>query len=156
MSRDEELVFPTKRLYELNNKKYRPKRRPKFKNNDVKENQIICYGCNNVGHYIVDCPLNRKKFKKKSNKKAMVANSTWSYSDESSWENEEEEKEEEIVNICFMAQSEQGDQEVNYLDTSYDELYNDFQQLLNDSMKLSKSYFALKFKYDDALVEIIN
>ena len=96
-------------------------------------------------------PKRRQKFKKK--KKVMVANSTWSDSDESSSESEEEEKE-EIVNMCFMAKSEQEDDEVSNLDTSYDELYEDFQQLLNDSMKLSKSYFALKSKYDDALVEI--
>ena len=44
----------------------------------------------------------------------MIANFTWINSDDSSSESEVEE-EEEIVNMCFMAQSEQEDEEVNDL-----------------------------------------
>ena len=89
----------------------------------------------------------RQKFKKKSKKKkALVANSTWSDSDDSSSKSEEED--ERKLPICVSSQK------VSKKITSYNELYENFQQLLNDSMKLSKSYFALKSKYDNALVEI--
>ena len=47
----------------------------------------------------------------------------------------------------FMAQNEQ-ENDVNNVDVSYVELYEYFEQLFDDSIKLSKSYFALNYKYD--------
>ena len=73
----------------------------KFFNKD-NTNVSSCYDCGMSGHLLKDCPLIQKmgesrRFKKKENRRAMIA--AWSDSDTSESESDEEHN----ANICLMA-----------------------------------------------------
>ncbi|GAV67438.1 zf-CCHC domain-containing protein/UBN2 domain-containing protein, partial [Cephalotus follicularis] len=76
--------------------------------------QIICFGCNKLGHYKSDCPRLKKKDLLKK-KKAMIA--TWDDSDESS---SDEDSNEEVAQIALMALEEEEEEESD--EVTYDEL----------------------------------
>ena len=58
-----------------------------------KVNNVVCYNCIKPGHVKPDCPLLKKK-----KKKAFVA--TWSDSDSF---DDDDSKEDQMGNLCFMA-----------------------------------------------------
>ncbi|GAV92271.1 zf-CCHC domain-containing protein, partial [Cephalotus follicularis] len=101
---------------------------------DKEEKKVICYKCNKPGHIRPDCPKYKKN---KDKKKAMIA--TWSNGDDSS---SDEDENEEIANIAFMAVED--DNDVCSSSLSYNDLlseYNEFIDVLND---LNKEYQNLK------------
>ncbi|XVF14914.1 hypothetical protein REPUB_Repub09cG0102200 [Reevesia pubescens] len=68
------------------------KRKGKEELKNFKQDQVVCYGCKQPGHYKYECPkLEEEKgkwSKEKKNKKAMVA--TWSDSDSSNSDDDSE------------------------------------------------------------------
>ncbi|WRX31617.1 Integrase [Theobroma cacao] len=78
---------------------------------------MICYECNKLGHFKSECPLLKDETLKKNkrSKKAMVA-AAWSNSDTSSSETDDE-KSEEIANICLMAQEDETKVELDLKET---------------------------------------
>ena len=72
--------------------------------------------------------------------KAMVA--LWGGSDIFSSDSEEEN--EEVANLCFMAQEDEVTSEL--LDDSYNELHNAFADLISGFKKLSSKYRKLEVK----------
>ena len=120
------------------------------------KDEVMCFECKNPRHMKNECPL-----KIKNKKKAMKA--TW---DDESERELDEEVQEEIANMCFMAI----DIEVKCLDNddllddefdekpSYDELLDDFNDLhmkyeklalKNDTLK--KKIFSLTKELEDSL-----
>ncbi|GAV90294.1 zf-CCHC domain-containing protein, partial [Cephalotus follicularis] len=86
-----------------------------------------CYECKKPGHFKNECPNLKKKEKfnkEHSKKKAMVA--TWDDSDPSS---SEQESDEEVANLAFMAIEEKNEDEVNF---TFDELQNAYEKLFNE------------------------
>ncbi|EOY03357.1 Uncharacterized protein TCM_018339 [Theobroma cacao] len=77
------------------------------KNDSNKKEEMICYECKKPGHFKSECPLLKDETPKKNkrSKKAMVA-ATWSESDTSSFETDDE-KYEERANICLIAQEDE-------------------------------------------------
>ncbi|GAV79432.1 zf-CCHC domain-containing protein, partial [Cephalotus follicularis] len=100
---------------------------------DKEEKEVICYECNKPGHIRSDCP----KLKKKDQRKAMIA--TWSNSDDSS---SDEDKNEKIANITFMAIED--DNEVCSSSLSYNYLQNEYNELIDVLDDLNKGYQLLK------------
>ncbi|GAV82852.1 zf-CCHC domain-containing protein, partial [Cephalotus follicularis] len=93
-----------------------------------------CYECNKPGHIRPDC----SKLKKRNDKKkAMIT--TWSDSDYSS---SDEEENEEIFNIAFMAMED--DNEVCSTSLSYNDLQNEYNELIDVLDNLNKEYQLLK------------
>ncbi|GAV68653.1 zf-CCHC domain-containing protein/UBN2 domain-containing protein, partial [Cephalotus follicularis] len=92
-----------------------------------KREEPTCYECKKPGHFKNECPNLKKKeqFKKKNEyfkkKKAMVA--TWPDSDPST---SEEESDEEVAHIAYMAIEDEEEDEVNF---SFDELQNAYEKL---------------------------
>ena len=130
-----------------------------------KENDITCFECKKSGHIKAECPLLKYK-NKKVKKKAMVA--TWSDSEISS---DEEEEEKEVANLCFMAwENKSEDQEEQETENeaayscfmaledveeeeendevseslSYNELYDAFESLLGEYKKIGLKNVDLK------------
>ncbi|GAV83276.1 hypothetical protein CFOL_v3_26724, partial [Cephalotus follicularis] len=101
---------------------------------DKDEKEVICYECNKPSHIRPDCP---KLKKKKDKKKEMIA--TWSDSDDSSSDKDENE---EIANIAFMAI--QDDNEVYSSSLSYNDLQNEYNELIDVLDDLNKEYQLLK------------
>ena len=102
-------------------------KRNRFRGDSPRNNQILCYDCNQPGHMRNECPLNKKAKKKK--KKIKVE--TWSNSDSSSSDGVSEV--ETAINLCLM----KNDDEVcdDKLD-DYDTLQNEYECLFNDFEKL--------------------
>jgi len=93
----------------------------KFFNKD-NTNVSSCYGCGMPGHLLKDCPLIQKmgeswRFKKKENRRAMIA--AWSDSDTSESESDEEHK----ANICLMAREGQAHEPENTNEVDIAALY---------------------------------
>ncbi|KAG8650821.1 hypothetical protein MANES_07G074101v8 [Manihot esculenta] len=132
---EEELALVTRRIRKLflQNKMFIPRKNfRKEKGESSKKEVVICYECNKLGHYKVDCPKLKKPIKK-FKKKAFKA--TW---DESS-DIEEEDVGDEIANMCFMALKESSDETTLYDDVvefSYDELVGAL-KLMNDELEKS-------------------
>ncbi|GAV87747.1 zf-CCHC domain-containing protein, partial [Cephalotus follicularis] len=103
-------------------------------NNDKDEKEVICYKCNKPGHIRPDCP---KLKKKKDKKKAMIA--TWINSDDSSSDDDENE---EIANIAFMAMEDEN--EVCSSSLSYNDLQNEYNELIDVLDELNREYQLLK------------
>ncbi|GAV82337.1 LOW QUALITY PROTEIN: UBN2 domain-containing protein, partial [Cephalotus follicularis] len=97
------------------------------------EKEVICE-CNKSGHIWTDCP---KLKKKKDKKKAMIA--TWSDSDDSS---SDEDENEEITNIAFMAMED--DNDVCSSSLSYNDLQNEYNELIDVLNNLNREYQLLK------------
>ncbi|GAV90149.1 zf-CCHC domain-containing protein/DUF4219 domain-containing protein, partial [Cephalotus follicularis] len=99
-----------------------------------KREEPTCYECKKPDHFKNECPNLKKKeqFKKKNEyfkkKKAMVA--TWSDSDPSS---SEEESDEEVAHIAFMAIEDEEENEVNFtfyeLQNAYEKLYVEYENV---------------------------
>ncbi|WRX14092.1 zinc finger protein [Theobroma cacao] len=91
--------------------------RTRNKNDSNKKEELTCFECKKPGHFKFECPLLRKKTPKRNKKsnKAMVA-ATWSVSDTSSSEVEEE-KAEERANLCLMARDDESEVELHSKDT---------------------------------------
>ena len=116
-----------------------------------KRNDVICFGCSKPGHYKQDCPMSKEKSfnakEKKKGKKAMVA--TWSDSDD---ESNKDSSDNEVANLCLMAQEDDDLQEVsssshcdlNNYEPSYDELEKAFDDLFSESKKLGTKNSTLK------------
>jgi hypothetical protein len=103
--------------------------------NDFDKSQVTCFGCNKLGHYKSECPLNKTPKKFPFKKKSMLA--TWDDDDLDTNEDEE-------ANICLMANSD--NEEVFFFDktASYIELENKFDSLLCDSNFLSQQCVLLQ------------
>ncbi|GKV41189.1 hypothetical protein SLEP1_g48755 [Rubroshorea leprosula] len=120
---------------------------------------VKCYECNKMGHYRNECPKLKKGEKKdKKKKKAFVA--TWSDDETSSTESESS-LEKGFANLCFMAQEDDNNDEVNSnfsssinessFEYSYDDLckvldcsINDIKKLGNDNIALTKTISLLR------------
>ncbi|GAV75352.1 zf-CCHC domain-containing protein [Cephalotus follicularis] len=97
------MALLTKRIRRilLDKKNFSKKQLKKFQSkgdsskSDKEKKGVICYECNKLGHIRPNCP---KLKKRKDKKKAMIA--TWSDSD---YLSSDEDENEEIANIAFMA-----------------------------------------------------
>ncbi|WRX20691.1 Integrase [Theobroma cacao] len=94
----------------------------KNKNDFNKKEELICYECKKPGHFKFECLLLKDETPKKNkkSKKAMVV-ATWSDSDTSSSEAEDE-KSEERANICLIAQEDETEVSSSPYDISIDDL----------------------------------
>ncbi|KAH9684787.1 hypothetical protein KPL70_013662 [Citrus sinensis] len=130
---DEELAMLARRFKKFFKKTGERRNFRNFKNYREKEEAITCYECKKPGHIRSECPLINKL-----KKKAMVA--TW---DDSEEESNDEEGSQEVSNLVLMAIG--GDDDLNEVsDLTYDELYDAFQDLHNELMKLGKKNVCLK------------
>ncbi|GAV69681.1 LOW QUALITY PROTEIN: zf-CCHC domain-containing protein/UBN2 domain-containing protein, partial [Cephalotus follicularis] len=112
-----------------------------------KREEPTCYKCNKPRHYKNECPNLKKKeqFKKKNEyfkkNKAMVA--TWSDSDPST---SEEESDEEIAHIAYMAIDDEED-EVNFsfdeLQSAYEKLYVEYENVCLKNKSLKKNAISM-------------
>ncbi|GAV87019.1 zf-CCHC domain-containing protein [Cephalotus follicularis] len=138
------MALLTKRIRKilLDKKNFSKKQLKKFQSKrdtskgDKDEKEVICYECDKSGHIRPDCP-NLKEKKDKVKKKEMIT--TWSDNDESSFEDEENE---EIANIAFMAMED--DYEVTSSSLSYSELQCEYDELLDVLNDLNREYLLLK------------
>ncbi|KAH9670243.1 hypothetical protein KPL70_016903 [Citrus sinensis] len=122
---DEELAMLARRFRKFFKKTGERKNFRNFKNYREKKEAITCYKCKKPGHIRSECPLINKL-----KKKAMVA--TWDDSEEKS---NDEEGSQEVSNLALMAIG--GDDDLNEVsDPTYDELYDAFQNLHNELMKI--------------------
>jgi len=114
----------------FSNKKYNTK-------GEVDKSQVTCFGCNKLGHYKNECPLNKKGQKKSPYSKSMFT-----------WDDLKEPKEEDAeANMVPLANSES--KEVILFDQPlvYKELENKFDSLLFDSNFLTKNVTLYKKKF---------
>ncbi|GAV70515.1 UBN2 domain-containing protein [Cephalotus follicularis] len=113
-----------------------------------KREEPTCYECNKPSHFKNECPNLKKKeqFKKRNEyvkkKKAMVA--TWSDSDPSS---SEEESDEELAHIAFMAIEDEEENEVNFtfeeLQNAYEKLYVEYENVCLKNKTLKKNAISI-------------
>ncbi|GAV75581.1 zf-CCHC domain-containing protein/DUF4219 domain-containing protein, partial [Cephalotus follicularis] len=100
---------------------------------DKDEKEVVCYECGKPGHIRPECPKLKKK-KENFKKEAMIA--TWSDSDDSSSDNEDEN--EEVANIAFMEMED--DIEVTSSSLSFNELKCEYDELLDVLNDLTREY----------------
>ncbi|XP_073220723.1 uncharacterized protein [Cicer arietinum] len=144
LSEDEDdLVLISRKIQRMLNRRGQNRGPPQKEKID--KSQITCYGCNNMGHYKTECPLNKRNSRKfpYKNKSMMI---TWDDSDESSSEQEKEEE----ANLCLMAKSENEKVSISDLCPNCEKLEVEFDSLLNDSYTLSQKCMFQKTQ----LVEI--
>ncbi|GAV91969.1 zf-CCHC domain-containing protein [Cephalotus follicularis] len=101
------------------------------------EKEVICYECDKPGHIRPECPKLKKK-KENFKKKAMIA--TWSGSDNSTSDNEDENK--DVADIAFMAMED--DIEATNSSLSFNELKCEYDELLDVLNDLNREYLLLK------------
>ncbi|GAV80083.1 zf-CCHC domain-containing protein [Cephalotus follicularis] len=136
------MALLTKRIIRilLDKKNFSKKQLKKFQTkgdsskSDKDEKKLICYECNKPGHIRPDCP---KLKKKRDKKKATIA--TWSDNDDSSTDEDENK---EIANIAFMAM--EGENEVCSSSLSYNDLQNEYNELIEVLDDLNREYQLLK------------
>ncbi|KAH9725866.1 hypothetical protein KPL70_008032 [Citrus sinensis] len=132
-SDDEELAMLARRFRKFFKKTGGRRNFRNFKNYREKNEAITCYECKKPGHIRSECPLINKL-----KKKAIVA--TW---DDSEEESNDEEGSQEVSNLALMAIG--GDDDLNEVsDPTYDELYDAFQDLHIELMKIGKKNVCLK------------
>ena len=90
-----------------------------------KKRDLVCFKCKKPGHIKYDCPLYKSEAKRRM-KKVMMA--TWSESEESF----KEEKEKEVVNMCFMTINKLDEVNFNF---SYEDMQDVFEELCEDFEK---------------------
>ncbi|KAH9703924.1 hypothetical protein KPL70_011269 [Citrus sinensis] len=126
---DEELAMLARRFRKFFKKTRERRNFRNFKNYRENKEAITCYECKKPGHIRSECPLINKL-----KKKAIVA--TW---DDSEEESNDEEGSQEVSNLALMAIG--GDDDLNKVsDPTYDELYDAFQDLHNELMKIVDDY----------------
>ena len=108
--------------------------------------EIICYECGKPGHIKSECPetLQKNKEKRKSksfNRKKAFVSAIWG--DSSS---DEESDDEEVANICLVAQEEIEEEEVSDSEPTYDELQSEYNALHSEFIKIVKELVAFKKK----------
>ncbi|GAV81585.1 zf-CCHC domain-containing protein/DUF4219 domain-containing protein/UBN2 domain-containing protein, partial [Cephalotus follicularis] len=108
-----------------------------------KKEEPTCYECKKQAHFKSDCPNLKKKEKEKSKKqKAFVA--TWDDSDPST---SEEESDEEVANIAFMAFEEENEDKVNFtfdeLQNAYENLFNEYENVCLKNKSLKKNAISM-------------
>ncbi|GAV74453.1 UBN2 domain-containing protein [Cephalotus follicularis] len=98
------------------------------KEESTKGEEPTWYECKKSGHFKNEFPNLKKKekFNKEQSKKMKAFVATWDDSDPSS---SEEESDEEVANIAFMAIEEEDEDEVNF---TFDELQNAYENLFNE------------------------
>ncbi|GAV77205.1 UBN2 domain-containing protein [Cephalotus follicularis] len=141
-SNEDEIALLTKRIRRivLDKKNFSKKQLKKFQSkgdsskSDEVEKEVICYEFKKPGHIRPNCP---KLKKKKDKKKAVIA--TWSDTDDSS---SDEDKNEEISNIAFMAMEDEN--EVCSSSLSYNDLQNEYNELIDVLDDLNREYQLLK------------
>ncbi|GAV79808.1 LOW QUALITY PROTEIN: zf-CCHC domain-containing protein/UBN2 domain-containing protein, partial [Cephalotus follicularis] len=117
-----------------------------------KREEPTCYECKNPGHFKNECPNLKKKEQFKKNefkkKKAMVA--TWSDSDPSS---SEEENDEEVAHIAYMTIEDEKENEVNFtfdeLQNAYEKLYVEYESICLKNKSLKKNVISMTKEIDD-------
>ncbi|GAV70820.1 UBN2 domain-containing protein, partial [Cephalotus follicularis] len=119
-----------------------------------KREEPTCYECKKPGHFKNEGPNIKKneQFKKKNEyfkkKKAMVA--TWSDSDPSS---SEEENDEEVAHIAYMAIEDEEENEVNFtfdeLQNAYEKLYDEYENVCLKNKTLKKNAMSMTKEIDN-------
>ncbi|GAV66312.1 LOW QUALITY PROTEIN: zf-CCHC domain-containing protein/UBN2 domain-containing protein, partial [Cephalotus follicularis] len=117
-----------------------------------KKEEPTCYECNKHGHFKNECPNLKKKelFKKKNEyfkkKKAMVA--TWDSDPSTS----EEESDEEVAHIAYMAIEDEEEDEVNFsfdeLQNAYENLYVEYENVCLKNKTLKKNTISMTKEID--------
>ena len=138
---NEEFAMISRRIRNLIMKK----RRGFKKQDSSNKNEVICYGCNKPGHIKSECPKLKKTFKKdkkfkKEKKQALKA--TWDDSSESS----DDDIDEEIANLYFMALEEPTNDEVTLDFESNDEMLLACEKLMHKCDKYLSKINSLKEK----------
>ncbi len=103
--------------------------RKKGKEKEKEKEVPICYECNKPGHFKIDCPELKWMARKLKKRNLMVE---WSESEESS---SEEKDQQETAQICYMANDDEVDSELEY-DFSVEELHDAFLELIEEHKKL--------------------
>jgi hypothetical protein len=140
---EDELALITKKIQRMMRrrdqiKKYFPNKKDNSKG-EIDKSQVTCFGCNKLGHYKNECPLNKKTQKKSPYSKSMFT-----------WDDLEEPKDEDTeANMVLMANSE--NEEVILFDQPqvYKELENKFDSLLFDSNFLTNKCHSLQKEISD-------
>ncbi|GAV61284.1 UBN2 domain-containing protein, partial [Cephalotus follicularis] len=125
-----------------------------------KREEPTCYECKKPCHFKNECRNLKKKeqFKERNDyvkkKKAMVA--TWSDSDPSS---SEEESDEDVAHIAFMAIKDEEENEVNFtfdeLQNAYEKLYDEYENVCLKNKTLKKNAISMSKEIDDLKSENI-
>ena len=120
--------------------------RGKFNRNGKVSNEVICYECRKPGHIKTDCPkLKATPSKEKVEEKPMVKKGKKKFQRafwaDSASDSSETEKEEEVTNLCLMADNvDQSDQE-EVCDLTYDELF-EVSEHMHDAYRKMKKMLA--------------
>ncbi|KAG6668099.1 hypothetical protein CIPAW_01G148100 [Carya illinoinensis] len=149
--KDEEVAMITRRIQRFLKKNRTPPRKSfkKFyKKDSGKNDTLICYKCNKLGHIKPYCSL----LKKDRNKGKKAMKTTW---DDDSSSSDSEASNEESANLCLMAKD---NIEVTNLDNienpSYEKLQNVLEEVYEKFEKLGIKYTALKKKNSSLTNEI--
>ena len=106
---------------------------------------IICYECEKPGHIISECPQFKEKNKEKERqkfshtKKKAYVSAIWGDSSSN-----EESEDEEIANICLVAQEESESEEVHDSEPTYDELLSEYNSLHSEFRRIAKELISSK------------